>query len=290
MSPSTIATPAGRVRRRGRTQARTDARRSKEAETHRMGLWVRRAVFAGVFLALFFGTDALYRWSMASPYFRVEQVEVSGTAHLSRSVVRARLGLRKGDNLLALELETLRLNIESHPWVRSASLSRNLPGTLRVEVAERKPWAVFASKGGGGRYLIDEEGVILAQAGAGAERFPVLRGLGAGKPPKAFKAGQALSGRSLHTGLAAIRAYRAVWPKVRRRGVRLAAVDLAAFSTEGTVLMDMLGPKGQATLVRLSPRDAERGLRRFAALIRHWRGRPWPAEVNLSMGSRVIVR
>lgn len=255
-----------------------------------MWLWLRRAVYGAAVIALLYGTESLYRWSLVSPYFRVQRVEVAGTAHLSRSVVMARLGLRRGDNLLALDLEALRLRIEGHPWVRSASLSRNLPGTLRVEVVERKPWGVFAPTGNKGRYLIDEEGIILAEAGAGSGKFPVLRGLEAGRTSKKFDAGRALSGEALEAGLATIRAYHAVWPKVRKGGVRLAAVELSGFSTEGTLLMDMLGPRGQATLVRLSPREMEQGLRRFAVLVSHWRGKPWPGQVDLSMGSRVIVR
>jgi hypothetical protein len=228
---------------------------------------------------------------LTSPYFRIKHVEVSGPSHLSQSVIRARLGLGKNDNLLALDLETLRRKVESHPWVRSISLSRNLPGTLRVEVAERTPWAVYAPAARGIKYLIDAEGVILADARAGSGKFPVLRGLDSSrKPPTAFEAGQMLGGAALEAGLGAIHAYLAMQPDFRRGGVRLAAVDMGRLETERTIQMDMLGPNGQSTLVRLSPRDMKGGFRRFAALIHQWRKTSWPGEVNLAMGSRVIVR
>lgn len=286
MSPGAIADLAGRARRR--TGAQPEAEGLVGAGGG--GLWLRRAVYGAVILALVFGADALYRWALASPYFRVQRVEVTGTAHLSRSVVRARLGLARGDNLLALDLEALRRRLENHPWVRSASLSRDLPGALRVEVVERRPWAVVALPDDRGRYLIDPEGVVLAEAGAGSERFPVLRGWGAPGDPGPFQAGRVLSGKALGAGLAAVRAFGTVRPGLRGKEVRLAAVDVGGFSGDGSLRMDILGPKGQAALLRLSHQDLENGLRRFAVFLRLWQGDAWPAEVDLSMGDRVIVR
>jgi hypothetical protein len=259
------------------------------------GIWIRRLIYVALIAGLFFATDALYQWSQASPYFRIRRIDVSGNRHLSRSVVRARLGLGQTDNLLSLSLETLRGKLEGHPWVRSVSLSRNLPGTLRVGLVERKPWAVFAPAGVRDRYLIDEEGVILGEAGAGSERFPVVRGYKPDKGKKAYRVGHVLSGEAFQTGLTAIRAYQAIERKVLKQGARMAAVDLRDFSrgrtsVRKTILIDILGPRGQATLIRLSPGDMEQGLRRFSALIRLWKGQSWPGEVDLSMGNRVVVR
>ena len=243
-------------------------------------------------LALLGGANALYHWSLASPYFRVREVRVSGTAHLSRSVVKARLGLRRTDNLLAADLETLRRRIESHPWVRSASLSRDLPGVLRVEVIERKPWAVWIPTGDRDRRarLIDVEGIILAEGGGRWKGLPVLRGFDVSGAPKPPRAGRPLSGREIETGLAAIRAYLAVWPPGRKGGVRLAAVDLSGHPGKERISMNLLGSRGRTVWVRLSPRDMEQGLKRFAFLLKRRGGKPWPGKTDLSMGSRVVVR
>ncbi|HJM43999.1 MAG TPA: FtsQ-type POTRA domain-containing protein, partial [Nitrospinota bacterium] len=208
MSASAVATPAGRVRRRGSSQTGASAVSKASAQGRTRRVWRRAAGGGAAALALLAGADALYRWSLASPYFQMREVKVSGTAHLSQSVVRARLGLRRTDNFLAADLEILRRRIESHPWVRSASLSRDLPGTLRVEVVERKPWAVLFPTGdrGRGTRLIDAEGVILAEGGAeaggeGWKGLPVLRGLDVRGTPKSLRAGRPLSGKAIETGL-----------------------------------------------------------------------------------------
>ena len=293
MSSSAVATPAGGVRRRTPSQTKAAALSKDPARGRFRRVWLLAAGGGAAALALLGGANALYRWSLASPYFRVREVRVSGTAHLSRSVVKARLGLRRTDNLLAADLETLQRRIESHPWVRSASLSRDLPGVLRVEVVERKPWAVFSPTGDRGRRarLIDAEGVILAEGGEGGWKgLPVLRGFDVSGAPKPPQAGRPLSGKTIETGLAAIRAYLAVWPPDRKGGVRLAAVDLSGHPGKERISMNLLGSRGRTVWVRLSPRDMKQGLRRFAFLLERRGEKPWPGKADLSMGSRVVVR
>jgi len=298
MSSSAVATPAGGVRSQTSSQTGASAVSKDPAQGRTRWVWLRAAGGGAAALALLAGANALYRGSLASPYFRVREVRVSGTVHLSRSVVKARLRLRRTDNLLAADLETLRLRIESHPWVRSASLSRDLPDVLRVEVVERKPWAVWIPTGNRGRgaRLIDAESVILAEGraeaggGGGWKGLPVLRGLDVSGAPKPLRAGRPLSGKTIETGLAAIRAYLAVWPPGRKGGVRLAAVDLSGHPGKERISMNLLGSRGRTVWVRLSPRDMEQGLRRFAFLLERRGGKPWPGKADLSMGSRVVVR
>src|SRR5437762_1416210 len=49
--------------------------------------------------------------------------------------------------------------LETLPWVRSATIERRLPGTLFVRLAERRPLAVWQH--GGIQQLIDREGAVI---------------------------------------------------------------------------------------------------------------------------------
>ena len=283
------ATPVAPVRSHRTTKGRT-AELREEASAGRRRRWTRLGLYAALLLLLYFGTDAFYRWSLTSPYFRVRSVIVTGVGHLTRSVVKARLGLKSSDNLLAIDLDVLREKIESHPWVRSASLSRDLPDTLLVEVMERRPSVAVIPLGGKIRYLMDGEGVILGEVGAGPQRFPVLRGIESKRASRKLTTGQALSGEQLQTGLAAVRAFQTLWPANRKGKARLAAVRLKDFPARRMISMDVLGPQGQPVRLRLDPGKFDEALRRFSALVRYWNGKPWPGEVDLSMGSRAVVR
>ncbi len=289
MGTQVMATPVAPPRSRRATKGRT-AELGKDASAGRRRRWTRLGMYAAILLLLYFGTDAFYRWSLTSPYFRVRSVTVTGVSHLTRSVVKARLGLKSSDNLLAIDLDVLREKIESHPWVRSASLSRDLPDTLIVEVVERRPSAAVIPLGGKIRYIVDGEGVILGEVGAGPQRFPVLREIAPKRASRKLKIGQALSGEQLQAGLAAVSTFRTLWPANRKGKIRLAAVRLKDFPARQRISMDVLGPQGQSVWLRLDPRKLDEGLRRFSALFRHWNGKSWPGEVDLSMGSRAVVR
>jgi cell division protein FtsQ len=67
--------------------------------------------------------------------------------------------------------------VESIPWVRSATLARAYPNRLAVHVVERVPVA-FASVGGRLK-LVDGDGVLLEKPERAEFDFPVLTGLDA---------------------------------------------------------------------------------------------------------------
>ena len=289
MGTQVRTTPVAPVRSRRTTKGRT-AELGEEASAGRRTRWTRLGMYAALLLLLYFGTDAFYRWSLTSPYFRVRSVTVTGVGHLTQSVVKARLDLKSSDNLLAVDLDVLREKIESHPWVRSASLSRDLPDTLLVEVVERRPSVAVMPPDRKIHYLLDGEGVILGEVGAGPQIFPVLRGIGSKRASRKLTIGQTLSGEQLQTGLAAVGAFRTLWPANRKGKVRLVAVRLKDFPARRMISMDVLGPQEQPVRLRLDPGKVDEALKQFSALVRHWNGKPWPGEVDLSMGSQVVVR
>lgn len=83
-----------------------------------------------------------------------------------------------GRPILAVDLEEVRDRVERLPWVRSASISRQLPDTLWVRLDEHRPIARWLE--GNRQVLVSDAGELVR--GADAARFrnlPLLFGEGA---------------------------------------------------------------------------------------------------------------
>lgn len=79
----------------------------------------------------------------ASPYFRVDHVEVTGLGYLTREEVRDAAGVEGATSVWAPE-ETLLNGLVAHPLVESASVTRRLPRTLLFEIDEAEPVGLIA--------------------------------------------------------------------------------------------------------------------------------------------------
>lgn len=73
--------------------------------------------------------------------FRIQDVEVHGLRYLDRGLAVDLLELTPETTIWG-ELEPLTGELAAHPLVRRVSLSRRLPGTLVVQVEERRPVAL----------------------------------------------------------------------------------------------------------------------------------------------------
>src|SRR2546427_540953 len=72
-----------------------------------------------------------------SPIFRLKNVRVTGTSHLSAGQVIEAAGLAKGANVFWLDTGEVQRRVESLNWVESAQVSKTLPGTIAIAIHER---------------------------------------------------------------------------------------------------------------------------------------------------------
>lgn len=106
----------------------------------------------------------------------VDSIEVTGTRRTTPDAVRAALATFQGKNLADLELAAVAAAAGNDPWVKSASVKRVLPGTLRVHVVERTPGALAILRGVA--HVVDDGGFVMGPAGPGMTfDLPVLTGL-----------------------------------------------------------------------------------------------------------------
>jgi cell division protein FtsQ len=117
-----------------------------------------------------------YAKTMASERLKVGRVEVRGSQFLSEGEVRELLGPAVGENILTLDIEALKARLRSSPWVADATVGRNLPDTLKVEIRERVPLALAEVER---LYLMDKDGGLIDLYGPRTASFdlPIVRGL-----------------------------------------------------------------------------------------------------------------
>jgi len=90
----------------------------------------------------------------------VQDIVVEGRSLTPEPMLRAALGVSKGDKLLGFSLEAARARIERLTWVQHAAVERRLPGAIVVQITERRPFAVWQT--GGKFVLIDRAGQVVA--------------------------------------------------------------------------------------------------------------------------------
>jgi cell division protein FtsQ len=109
---------------------------------------------------------------------RVTDVRIEGRANTPEQLLRATLGVAVGDPILGFSVEQAARRIETLSWVDHATVERRLPGTIVVQLKERRPFAIWQNQGK--FVLIDRTGQVVANENVSDFRqFPLLVGPGA---------------------------------------------------------------------------------------------------------------
>jgi cell division protein FtsQ len=109
---------------------------------------------------------------------RVTDVVIEGRANTPEPLLRAAIGVSKGDPILSFSVELARQRIETLSWVEHATVERRLPGTVVVYLQERRPFAIWQNQG---RFvLIDRTGQVVTNENlAEFHQLPLVVGAGA---------------------------------------------------------------------------------------------------------------
>lgn len=168
-----------------------------------------------------------------SPLLDVDRVDVRGAERTGRHDVLAAAGLSGHPAMVDVDTADVARRLRRLPWVRTATAGRQWPGTIRIDVTERRPAAVLPAAGGAWA-VADATGRVLS---IGAERPPGLPAVGAvDRPDRA--------GGDVAPAAAPALAVAAALPA----DVRSRVTDVATMA--GGDVQLWLGP---STIVRLGP-------------------------------------
>ena len=113
--------------------------------------------------------------------FRIAQVTLAGEHEVSRDEILTLAGITERSSLLFLDAARMRARLLSDPWIAEATVLKLYPGQLRIEIKERRPFALWQKEAR--IVLIAADGTLLERAvpprfaalpqvvGRGAERF-----------------------------------------------------------------------------------------------------------------------
>jgi cell division septal protein FtsQ len=110
-----------------------------------------------------------------SPRFQIREIVIRTGDRVTEQEVKTLADLSEGDNILEFRLSDCVEGIEIHPWVARASVMRQFPDRVVIDVVEREPVAVISL---GSLYYVDKDGEIFKKILPG-ERidYPVITGV-----------------------------------------------------------------------------------------------------------------
>lgn len=219
----------------------------------------------GLYLLWRLGDWALNRLLYENPAFALRTIEVQTDGVLSPAQLRRWASVPAGANLLALDLGTVKRNLEYVPWIASVSVERVLPGTLRVQVTERRAVAQINQprpRAGGGVevaiYHLDRSGYVMLPLDARLRSTPVFQPepplpVIAGVNPNEVQPGRCIESPAARSALRLLAEF--------EQSPMVGLVELRKIDVGRAGVLEVT--TGQGGVVTLGEADFERQLRRW---------------------------
>jgi len=107
--------------------------------------------------------------------FSLREIMIQGNSHLTEGEVASLAGLRLSEGLLKISGKSIAENLLKSPWIKDATVRKDLPHMLRIRIYESSPFAILESKGQA--FFIDERGRILDKMkGESVPFLPIISG------------------------------------------------------------------------------------------------------------------
>ena len=116
-----------------------------------------------------------YKGLCRSVFFRLTAITIEGCQQLDKEQVLELSTVDIQTNLLAVSIDEIQRNIETHDWVKKATVTRNWPNELTIRITEKKAVALINLKEGLS-YLDKNFEVIGPVQPTGDIDFPVITG------------------------------------------------------------------------------------------------------------------
>lgn len=147
-------------------------RTGKRKVAVRFGVFLTGAVILGWLITM----AVTYSNRIVREMLEIHTITVEGVHHLDTEKVIELAQVKQGMPLHQVVPAALEEQIEAHPWVKEAQVSRVPFHELKIAVIERKPAAIV--RAASQNFLSDEEGHVLTKLGqADDDTFPLVTGV-----------------------------------------------------------------------------------------------------------------
>lgn len=147
--------PKGGLREKNLTVEPQDTTRLSTGAQKRRGSVVKTIVIV-VVVALVLTVVGIVGVTLLShtSAFTIETLDAQASEHVSSDAIERLAKIEDGTTLLNIDTQTVEDNLKRNPWVSSATITREFPNTLKIEIQERSVGAlVVMSSGDIGWYL-----------------------------------------------------------------------------------------------------------------------------------------
>lgn len=161
-----------------------DSQGERAGKEARLGKTVRRkalARWAGMtigiaFTAWFIVMSVKYAGPALQALLEIKTITVEGVQRIDRQHVLDLAKVKPGTGLHHIVTRAIKEQVESHPWVKEAEVTRVPFHELRISLVERKPAAVVRADSQ--NFLTDAEGHVLTRLGqTDDDALPLVTGI-----------------------------------------------------------------------------------------------------------------
>lgn len=156
-------------------RAMKEARRIRAAKRSALVRWVGMGT-SMVCAAVLIGIVGTYSGPALQQLLEIKTITVDGVYHLDKQQVLDLARVKPGVPLHHIVTTVIKEQVEAHPWVKAAEVTRVPFHELRISVSERKPAAIVRAESQ--NFLCDEDGHVLNKLGQlDDEALPLVTGI-----------------------------------------------------------------------------------------------------------------
>jgi len=156
-------------------RAEKEACRTKTARRKALARWA--GVTTGTMLVVgLIVVGVKYSGPALQAMLEIKTITVEGGLHIDRQKVLELAKVKPGTGLHHIVTRVIKEQVESHPWVKEAEVTRVPFHELRISLVERKPAAVIRADSQ--NFLTDAEGHVLTRLGqTDDDALPLVTGI-----------------------------------------------------------------------------------------------------------------
>ncbi|MDC1260474.1 FtsQ-type POTRA domain-containing protein [Pseudomonadota bacterium] len=113
--------------------------------------------------------------------FYLQNIYISGNNNLQREDILSIINDKEYKTIFDINLFKIRNNLLLNEWIETVKIERTLPSSIKIQIIEKKPVAIWQTKSG--NKLITKDGGIISNANITAFKnsLPIIIGKGANK-------------------------------------------------------------------------------------------------------------